>query len=389
MKEVYVLATPRTDPLPLQELREAFESEDVEVEVGENEWSLSIRAGEARTDIRFDVLEGPLGWAPDFLTGTETSQDVLKRSRGFYRISFEAGRPQSSVAVFEALWTARTLMEHVDGVLLDITAFKLHDKEDVDEITELDFDIRDHINLHAIAVEESETPLWVHSHGMAKFGARDLEIFQLREEDLPAAESFVQQLCTDLAFGQPPPLRQPVEAGDEVFMLAPSEEARARLMGVPLEAFEGHEGLFYTVLSGSGRHNVTELLAPYRGQFEEEAPERSQQLRHMAQELLPAFKARFLRKGLMEPLSFRIRAPFESHPEGEQVSEDLWVEVLAWDGEGLVGKLLDGSSHTTEWRKGAQVRVEESSINAIALGHEGRVMDLEELRGVLQAERPM
>ena len=58
-------------------------------------------------------------------------------------------------------------------------------------------------------------------------------------------------------------------------MLVPSEEARANLLGVPLDTFEGHEGLFLTVVSPLGRHNTGELLRPYRERFEKEPEERS------------------------------------------------------------------------------------------------------------------
>lgn len=388
MREVYILATREVNPIPVAKLREAFETDDVELVAAEDGTSFSVRAGESRTDIRFEVLEKSLGWSPDFLTGSDEAEKTLRDARGFYRISFDVGHPQPSVAVFEALWCARTLMDYLDGVLLDVTAFKLHDKTDVEEITELDFDIRDHVNLHAVAVEESDTPLWVHSHGMEKFGARDLEIFQLAEEDLPPAETFLHQLCTDMAFGNGPPARAAVDAGEEAFRLVPSDEARRRLMGISHDAFENHEGPFLTVLSASGRHNVSELLAPYRQQFEEEDPEQTEQLRRTAKALLPAFKARFLRKGLMEPLSFRMRASFESHPEGEEVEEDLWLEVLVWDNDSIIGKLVDGGEHTTEWRKGAQVKIDEDSVNAIGLVHEGRVLDEDELRSVLAAELP-
>ncbi len=391
MKEVYILATRRTEPVPLETLTEALSAEEVEIITGDGGgYFLAVVSGEARTEIRFEALAGTLGWTPDFLTGSPDAQTVLKEARGFYRVGFELGRPQASVAVFEALWCARTVMDLVeDAVLLDVTSYKLHEGEDVREITELDFDIRDHVNLHAVAVEEGQNPLWVHSHGMEKFGARDVEVFQLAEADLPAAEAFLHQLCTDLAFGHGPPLRSTVDTGEEAFILVPSEEARASLMGVPLDAFDGHEGMFLTVLSRSGRHNLTELLAPYREHFDDEPPERAEALLQQAQALLPAFKARFLRKGLMEPLSFRVRAPFESHPDGDPVQEDLWAEVLTWEDGGLVGKLVDGGAHTTEWRKGAHVRIDESSINAIALGQEGRMIEDEELQQVLSAERPM
>ena len=136
------------------------------------------------------------------------------------------------MGVFEALWCVRGLLERREGVLLDASAFKLHEEEDVREITELDFDIRDHVNLHAMEAAPGDAPLWVHSHGMAKFGQRDVEIFHLSEADLLPAESFLHELCTDLAFGEGPVPRTPMETSNgEAFMLVSSEEARHRMLG--------------------------------------------------------------------------------------------------------------------------------------------------------------
>ncbi len=90
----------------------------------------------------------------------------------------------------------------------------------------------------------------------------------------------------------------------------------------------------------------------------------------------------------MEPLTFLVRAAFETHPEGDPVHENLWMEVLAWEDGRITGKLVDGAAHTTEWRKGASVEIEEDSINAVAMGREGRPLDDGEMQGVLLAERP-
>ena len=390
MKEVYVLATAQAEAVSLEVLREAFESEDVEFITDEEGSLFSVRAEQTRVDVRFETREEGLGWTPDLITGSEESHEALKKARGFYRVSFEPGKPQPSVAVFEALWCVRSVMEHVTGVLLDVTAYKLHAPEDVAEITELDFDIRDHVNLHAVEATQTDTPLWVHSHGMEKFGMRDIEVFHLGEQDLLAAETFFHELCTDLAFGQGPPERTLVDtSAGASFMLTPSEEARFNLFGVPPETFEGHEGLFWTVVAGDGRHSIAELLKPYRDRFENESEAESAALSEQAQRLLPAFKARFQRKGLMEPLTFLIRAPFEAHPQGENVNENLWVEVLTWEEESVVGKLVDGGQHTTEWRKGAHVEVNEGQVNALALGREGRTLDEEDMRQLLGSERPM
>ena len=390
MREVYIVALESSASLPLETLREAFEAEDVEFQPAEDGRSFSLLAEETLLDVRFDERESPMGWTPDLITGSDESHELLRKARGFYRIAFDAGQGQPSVAVFEALWCARALLEQAPGgVVLDVTAYKLHDPEDVADITELDFDIRDHVNLHAVEVTEGETPLWVHSHGMSKFGGRDVEVFHLGEPDLMAAESFLHELCTDIAFGQGPEPRREVGTSEgQTFSLVPSEEARTTLLGVSLDAFEGHDGLFLTVVSPLGRHNTAELLRPYRERFDKEPEERTEALRDDAQAHLSAFKARFLRKGLMEPLTFLVRASFDTHPEGEIIPENLWLEVHSWEEDTIVGKLVDGAVHTTEWRKGASVEIGDEQVNALALSREGRTLEEPEMRGLLLAERP-
>ena len=390
MKEVYVLATERVEPASLEALKESFEAEEVTFTPLEGGYGFLIDAEQAKVEVRFEVRDAPMALDQELLTGSDEAIAGWEKARGFYRVGFEPGKGQPSIAVFEALWCVRNLLELVDGVVLDITAAKLHDADDVVEITELDFDIRDHVNLHAVEITDGETPLWVHTHGMEKFGSRDVEMFHLGEADLPAAEGFLYELCLDLAFGQGPPARALVEtsAGD-TFILQPSEEARVTLMGVPLESFEGHEGLFLTAVSPHGRHNTNELLKPYRARYEKESEEQAETLKARARGLLPAFKARFYRKGLMEPLTFLVRAPFEVHPGESPVLENLWLEVVNWEEDQIIGKLVDGATHTTEWRKGAHVEIAEEMVNAIALGREGRTLDEPDMIALLNSERPM
>ncbi len=399
MKEVYILATMQAEPVAEAAVREAFESDEVELTFGEDGCLFSVRADETRVDVRFDVRTEGLGWTPDLLTGTQEAHQLLKDSKGFYRVAFDPGKPQGSIAVFEALWCIRSLLENVNGVVVDVTAFKIHTAEDVEEITELDFDIRDHITLHAVeAGTTTPTPMWVHSHGMGKFGLLDVEIFCLSEKDLQPAETFFHEMCTDLAFGQGPTTRIPVATSVGMgFQLLPCDEARRNLFGVVTDTFDGHESHFLTVVSPEGRHSLSEVLSQYRDRFEEETAEEAEELLKHAKAMLQPFKARFGRKGLMEPLTFAIRAPFEVHPDsgkaeppkGDVEEEQLWVEVLQWEEGTLVGKLVDGGETTTEWRKGAHVEIEESQINAIALSREGRTLDEDEMKSLLLAERPM
>ena len=55
----------------------------------------------------------------------------------------------------------------------------------------------------------------------------------------------------------------------------------------------------------------------------------------------------------------------------------------------VTGRLVDGAVHTTEWRKGAHVEVPQTDVNALALSREGRTLEEEEVRALLNAERPM
>ena len=390
MKEVYLVGLESDAPVPADSLAAAFEIEELAFTPSPDGPGFTVEAEDAHVEVVFESRTAPPEWTSDLFSGSEPALEALGRARSFYRLAFEMSPVQPTVPVFAALVCARVLLAHSTGVLVDITSSKVHESDDVVEITELDFDIRDHVNLHAVEVIEGETPLWVHSHGMEKFGARDLEIFHLGEQDLLPAEAFLHELCTDLAFGQAPPLRTQMGTSEgQAFMLVPSEEARNNLLGVPLDAFEGHEGLFLTVVSPQGRHNTAELLRPFRERFVQEPTERTETMHRESQALLPAFKSRLLRRGLMEPLTFLVRAPFETHPEGRSTTEQLWLEVLSWDDAIIVGRLVDGAVHTTEWRKGAHVEVPETDVNALALSREGRTLEDDEVRALLDAERPM
>jgi hypothetical protein len=136
---------------------------------------------------------------------------------------------------------------------------------------------------------------------------------------------------------------------------------------------------------------MTEILKHYRERFEEESEDEAEQKASAATRLLPVFKGRYMRKGLMEPLTFLVRAPFEVHPdglEGQTEQEQLWVEIVQWEDDTLIGKLVDGGTRSTEWRKGSHVEVDDSQINALGLSREGRQLEPEEMEQMLQLERP-
>lgn len=389
LRETYIVAVGTTEALEREAITEAFTTEEVQVVFGEDGALFSVRSENSRVDVAFEPRSAPLGWTPDLLTGPSELRKALEEARGFYRVSFEYGQPQASVAVFEALWTVRMLVELVQGVTVDVTAFRLHSPQDVEEITELDFDIRDHVSIHAMDLGSGK--LWVHTHGLVKFKCSEVEMFAIGEDDLPAAETFFHELCTDLAFGQGPQPRQSISTSVGLeFTLLPSDEGRQSVLDDP-EAFQGHASGYQTVVTSEGRHGMGEILKHYRERFEEESEEQAQQMQDRASALLPAFKARYQRKGLMEPLTFLVRAPFETHPDGDagdSGEEQLWVEVIQWNDENLVGKLVDGGETSTEWRKGSHVEVDDEQINALQVHRDGKPLEDDEVDRLLRAERP-
>jgi hypothetical protein len=395
LRDVYIVATASPELLDVALLEETLEGDDVSLEKM-TEHHFVVTAGEVKIDVQFDSREGPLGSTPDLLTGPIELKESLAQARGFYRVKFEPGKPQSTIAVFESLWTVRAILEVVDGVVLDATSFKVHSQHDIEEITELDFDIRDHIAIHSMPIERAEEDgpkkYWVHTHGMIKFSSPDAEMFQVDAQDLPAAEKFLHELCTDLAFEQGPPMRAATATSvGEGFMLLPCDEGRVNLVGVDNELTIDHQADMITVVGIDRRHSLSDILGQYRSRFEQENEEESAHYLKTATRLKPTFKSRFLRRGLMEPLAFLVRAPFEVHPaDGNEETEleQLWIEVVQWDEHALIGKLVDGAARTSEWRKGAHVEVDDDQINAVALKRAERMLELEEMEQLLKAELP-
>ena len=125
-KDIYIVATDTLEPLSEEVLTEAFEAEDVKLVFGEDGCLFSVRAEASRVDVKFEPRLTSLGWTPDLLTGTPELRERLEQAHGFYRVSFEPGSPQPSIAAFEALWTVRTILELSEGVAIDVTAYKLH-----------------------------------------------------------------------------------------------------------------------------------------------------------------------------------------------------------------------------------------------------------------------
>src|SRR4051812_33593862 len=108
--DVYILATEATEPASPEVLKQAFAAEGVEFVQQEAPSRFLVKTEMVDIQVRFEARQAQLGWTPDLLTGSEEAHKLLKAARGFYFLAFQPGEPQPSVAVFETLWCARSLM---------------------------------------------------------------------------------------------------------------------------------------------------------------------------------------------------------------------------------------------------------------------------------------
>src|ERR1700687_184704 len=111
VKDIYLLATEHEEPLSLDALERIFHSQEVGFSPGDHNSLCTITSGEFQVEVRFSRLGTSPPIRAEDLTGNEASQRAVREAKGFYWLSFEPGRPQASVAVFEALGCARNSME--------------------------------------------------------------------------------------------------------------------------------------------------------------------------------------------------------------------------------------------------------------------------------------
>ena len=100
-------------------------------------------------------------------------------------VSLVLANPGESVAdtVLEATKQASTLAERADGCVDDLFAMRFFgpDTWRVDEPL-AEIDVREHVMLHTVPVEDDGDRFWVHTHGLVKFGRPEFEIY-----DVPGA----------------------------------------------------------------------------------------------------------------------------------------------------------------------------------------------------------
>jgi hypothetical protein len=140
---------------------------------------LELEAFEPPPDV--DRLPEPQIWPYVGLT-----EELVRRVRAAHHdVSLVLRNPGDSVGdtVLEAMKRAVALAEAADGCVNDLFAMRFFgpDTWRVEEPL-AEMDVREHMTLHTVPVEDGGDRFWVHTHGLIKFGRPEFEIYDVPEE---------------------------------------------------------------------------------------------------------------------------------------------------------------------------------------------------------------
>lgn len=108
--------------------------------------------------------------------------DVLLHANYCYRVRVSLVEPANLSYLARTLTTAASLAREVDGVIRDVqTGLVLTYDEARRILKSPSFAINDHVLVHTLE-DPGGQGLWVHTHGMAKFGRTDLEMRAVPEQ---------------------------------------------------------------------------------------------------------------------------------------------------------------------------------------------------------------
>jgi|GEM_PF-476047 len=277
-------------------------------------------------------------------------------------------------AVSHVLWGADAWMRVADGRATDL--------------------VSTHIRFEAL--EESGS-VWIHTHGMAKFGIPDVEMEGVPDEFASTGMKLLTMMARSLI--------RALEIGTL------NLQAKFHLEGTPvlfkLRRYPGdEEGHFpagslkvfpyvadYDPASPATMRHVLRMLArkpshEARSSTPEprrvRTPEAAQPGAHatlVRQRLLeahrrariefPAFKRKFQDEGMSTDNVFAVKVGF---PLGENAFEWMWVSLDAWRGGTIVGLLENGPTARKDLHKGCRVQVGESEVFDWVITRDGAIV---------------
>ncbi len=131
--------------------------------------------------------------------------DVLERllhANYVYRIRVSNMEPPDLSYLAHSLTTAASLAKAVDGVIRDVHTRLVLTYRDAREVLKSSaFDIADHVLVHAVQDPKAKG-LWLHTHGLTKFGRADIEVRGIPEPYQPLGTLALQTIARYLSQGK-------------------------------------------------------------------------------------------------------------------------------------------------------------------------------------------
>jgi hypothetical protein len=130
---------------------------------------------------------------------SELDRQALRAANAAFRLSVVRPGADPANAVRFQVQIADALVDRFGGVLLDPQVQLLWGAESWRSAgTAGDLDLRRHLVIHA---EDHEAGLWVHTHGMLRFGKPDLELFEVPPALLERAAELLSEVARYLVSG--------------------------------------------------------------------------------------------------------------------------------------------------------------------------------------------
>ncbi len=152
--------------------------------------------------------------------------DRLLHATYVYRIRVQVPETRDLSYLAHALTTASSLARAIDGVIRDVqTQLVITSQEARGILKSSDFDISKHVLVHALKDPGGGEALWLHTHGMGKFGRPDLEMRDVPEEHADVARHGLLTIADYLSQGAVVRPGETMQLGDAylTFTLAPGE----------------------------------------------------------------------------------------------------------------------------------------------------------------------
>ena len=210
--------------------------------------------------------------------------------------------------------------------------------------------------IHAI---EGDDCIWLHTHGLQRCGAIELEIL---EDTDPATASDLMHLMNAMALWMidhgPPPAGEPVEVGRGMPVAwVPWDDARVRWRPREFETEEDraeHGGLRGALVVAGERKRLLRRPAPTFGPLARYAPEleadpvfyrsllETRRMSQLASEHFSVFRRLLAEHAGQEGWSFLVKLGYSVDTEDEgEGREHLWFEAHAFEGGRLAATLLN------------------------------------------------